>query len=152
MNSLEDPQIIEALYAASAAGVEMDLIVRGICRLRPGLPGQSETVRVISIVGRFLEHARIFYFANSGKPEYFFGSADWMSRNLDYRVEAITPVEEPRLQDELRTILDLQLGDNVKAWELGADGTYLQRHPLPGDAARNSQEMLMQRALERVGR
>jgi len=152
MNSLEDPQIIEALYAASAAGVEMDLIVRGICRLRPGVPGQSETVRVISIIGRFLEHARIFYFANGGKPEYFFGSADWMSRNLDYRVEAITPVEEPRLQDELRTILDLQLGDNVKAWDMRADGTFLQRRPAPGEAPRNSQELLMQRALERVGR
>ena len=95
MNALEDRQIIEALYDASAAGVEIDLIVRGICRLRPGLPGQSETIRVISIVGRLLEHARIFYFANAGEPEYFFGSADWMSRNLDARVEAAVPVEEP---------------------------------------------------------
>jgi polyphosphate kinase len=152
MNSLEDPEIIEALYAASAAGVEMDLVVRGICRLRPGLPGQSETVRVISIVGRFLEHARIFYFGNGGAPEYFFGSADWMSRNLDYRVEAITPVEEPRLQEELKAILDLQLGDNVKAWDMRADGTYVKRRPAPGEAPRNSQELLMQRALERVGR
>ena len=92
MNSLEDREIVEALYAASAAGVEIDLIVRGICRLRPGLPGRSETVRVRSIVGRFLEHARIFCFGNAGAPEYFFGSADWMSRNLDWRVEAITPV------------------------------------------------------------
>ena len=152
MNSLEDRQIIEALYEASAAGVEMDLIVRGICRLRPGLPGQSETVRVISIVGRFLEHARIFYFANAGKPEYFFGSADWMSRNLDYRVEAITPVEEPRLQEELKVILDLQMGDNVKAWDMQADGTYVKRRPAPGEAPRHSQEILMQRALERAGR
>jgi polyphosphate kinase len=155
MNSLEDREIIEALYEASAAGVEMDLIVRGICRLRPGLPGQSETVRVLSIVGRFLEHARIFYFANAGnagKPEYFFGSADWMSRNLDYRVEAITPVEEPRLQDELKAILDVQLADNVKAWDMQADGTYLKRCPAPGEAPQNSQEILMQRALERAGR
>ena len=107
MNALEDRQIIEALYAASAEGVEIDLIVRGICRLRPGLPGRSETIRVISIVGRFLEHARIFYFANAGKPEFFLGSADWMSRNLDFRVESIVPAEEPRLQEELKAILDL---------------------------------------------
>jgi polyphosphate kinase len=152
MNSLEDREIIEALYEASAAGVEMDLIVRGICRLRPGLPGQSETVRVISIVGRFLEHARIFYFGNAKKPEYFFGSADWMSRNLDYRVEAITPVEEPRLQDQLKAILDVQLADNVKAWDMHADGTYVKRSPAPGEVAQNSQEILMQRALERAGR
>ncbi|MBV8200204.1 MAG: polyphosphate kinase 1 [Acidobacteria bacterium] len=146
MNSLEDREIVEALYAASAAGVEMDLVVRGICRLRPGVPGQSETIRVISIIGRFLEHARIFYFANAGQPEYFIGSADWMSRNLDYRVEAIAPVEEPRLQEELKAILDLQLADNVKAWDLRADGTYVKRRPAPGEPTRSSQEILMQRA------
>jgi polyphosphate kinase len=149
MNSLEDREIVEALYAASTAGVEMDLIVRGICRLRPGLPGRSETIRVVSIVGRFLEHSRIFYFANGGRPEIFIGSADWMSRNLDYRVEAITPVEDPRLQEELKAILDLQLADNVKAWDLRADGTYQHRQPAPGEAARSSQDLLMQRALER---
>jgi polyphosphate kinase len=152
MNSLEDPQIVEALYAASAAGVEVDLVVRGICRLRPGLPGVSETIRVVSIVGRFLEHARIFYFANAGRPEFFFGSADWMSRNLDYRVEAIAPVEDARLQEELKAILDLQLADNVKAWDLRADGTYVQRTPAAGEEPRPSQELLMQRALERAGR
>ena len=152
MNALEDRQIVEALYAASAAGVEIDLIVRGICRLRPGLPGQSETIRVISIVGRYLEHARIFYFANAGKPEHFIGSADWMSRNLDFRVEAIVPVEEPRLQDELKAILDLQLADNVKAWDMRADGTYAQRVPAPGEEARSSQDQLMRRTLERAGR
>jgi polyphosphate kinase len=149
MNSLEDREIVEALYEASAAGVEIDLVVRGICRLRPGLAGRSETIRVISIVGRFLEHARIFYFANAGRPEFFIGSADWMSRNLDYRVEAITPVEDPRLQEELKAILDLQLADNVKAWDLRADGTYHQRRPAPGEPARSSQEILMQRALDR---
>jgi polyphosphate kinase len=152
MNSLEDREIVEALYAASAAGVEMDLIVRGICRLRPGLPGQSETIRVVSIVGRFLEHARIFYFANAGKPEYFLGSADWMSRNLDYRVEAITPVEDLRVQEELKAILDIQLADNVKAWDLRADGSYVQRKPNPDEPARSSQDILMQRATDRVGR
>ena len=152
MNSLEDRQICDALYEASAAGVEIDLIVRGICRLRPGVPGYSETIRVISIVGRFLEHARIFYFANAGQPEYFFGSADWMSRNLDFRVEAIVPVEDPRLQEELKAILDSQLADNVKAWEMRSDGTYVQRAPGDSEEARNSQDLLMQRALERAGR
>jgi polyphosphate kinase len=152
MNALEDKQICQALYDASAAGVEMDLIVRGICRLLPGLRGQSETIRVTSIVGRFLEHARIFYFANGGRPEYFLGSADWMSRNLDSRVEAIVPVEEPRLQEELKAILDLQLADNVKAWDMRPDGSYVQRRPAPGEEPRSSQELLMQRSLERAGR
>jgi polyphosphate kinase len=152
MNSLEDRQIVEALYEASAAGVEMDLIVRGICRLRPGLPGRSETIRVVSIVGRFLEHSRIFYFANGGEPEFFLGSADWMSRNLDFRVEAIVPVEDPRLREELKEILDIHLGDNVKSWDMRSDGTYVQRRPENGDEPRSSQEILMQRALERAGR
>jgi polyphosphate kinase len=152
MNALDDKQMIEALYEASAAGVEIDLIVRGICRLRPGLPGRSETIRVISIVGRLLEHARIFYFANGGKPEYYIGSADWMSRNLDARVEAAVPIEDPRVQEELKSILDLQLADNCKAWDMQSDGSYLQRRPAPGDEPRCSQELLMQRALERAGR
>ncbi len=152
MNALDDRQIIEALYEASTAGVEIDLIVRGICRLRPGLPGRSETIRVLSIVGRYLEHARIFCFGNAGKPEYFIGSADWMSRNLDARVEAIAPVEDPRLQEELKATLDLQLGDNVKAWEMQFGGSYVQRNPVPGEEARSSQDLLMQRALERSGR
>jgi len=152
VNALEDKQICGALYDASAAGVQMDLIVRGVCRLRPGLPGYSETIRVISIVGRFLEHARIFRFGNGGRPEHFLGSADWMSRNLDFRVEAIAPVEEPRLQEELDTILDLQLHDNVKAWEMRPDGSYTQRRPAKGEEPCSSQDLLMQRAAERVGR
>ncbi|HVF58255.1 MAG TPA: polyphosphate kinase 1 [Thermoanaerobaculia bacterium] len=152
MNGLDDPQLVEALYEASAAGVEIDLVVRGICRLRPGLAGKSETIRVCSIVGRFLEHARIFAFANGGRPEYYIGSADWMTRNLDHRVETVAPVEEPRLQEELRTVLELQLADNVKAWELRPDGSYERRRPADGEEPRNSQELLMQRALERAGR
>jgi polyphosphate kinase len=152
MNALDDRQIIEALYEASAAGVEIDLIVRGICRLRPALPGRSETIRVISVVGRFLEHARIFSFANGGAPEYYIGSADWMARNLDARVEAAAPIEHPRLREELQTILDLQLADNVKAWDMQADGSYVQRRPAPGEEPRSSQDLLMQRALERLGR
>jgi polyphosphate kinase len=149
MNALDDRQIIDALYEASAAGVEIDLIVRGICRLRPGLPGRSATIRVISIVGRFLEHARIFCFANGGAPEYYIGSADWMTRNLDSRVEAAVPIEEPRLQEEVQAILDLQLADNVKAWDMQADGSYVQRRPGPGEEPRSSQDLLMQRALDR---
>jgi polyphosphate kinase len=152
MNALEDKAIAEALYAASAAGVQIDLVVRGICRLRPGLPGRSETIRVTSIVGRFLEHARIFTFANGGRPEYFLGSADWMARNLDYRVEAIVPVEDLRIQEELKAILDLHLADNVKAWDMRPDGSYVQRRPAAGEEPRSSQELLMQRALERAGR
>ena len=134
------------------AGVEIDLIVRGICRLRPGLPGRSETVRVISIVGRFLEHARIFRFGNGGRPEHYFGSADWMSRNLNYRVEAVAPIREPALQAELDAMLELQLADNVKAWELRPDGSYVQRRPADGEAARSSQELLMERALAGAAR
>ncbi|HVG10158.1 MAG TPA: polyphosphate kinase 1 [Thermoanaerobaculia bacterium] len=152
VNALEDKQMCRALYDASAAGVRMDLIVRGVCRLRPGLPGHSETIRVVSIVGRFLEHARIFRFANGGRPEHFMGSADWMSRNLDFRVEAIVPVEEPRIQEELDAILDLELGDNVKAWEMRPDGSYVQRRPGKGEEPRSSQDLLMQRAAERAGR
>lgn len=152
MNGLEDPEIVEALYQASAAGVEIDLIIRGICRLRPGLPGRSETVRVISIVGRFLEHARIFRFGNGGAPEHYFGSADWMSRNLNYRVEAVVPIREPALQAELDAVLDLQLADNVKAWELRPDGSYLQRRPAVGEPERSSQELLMERSVTRVTR
>ena len=152
MNGLEDPDVVAALYEAAEAGVEIDLIVRGICRLRPGLPDRSETVRVISIVGRFLEHARIFRFGNGGRPEHYFGSADWMSRNLNYRVEAVAPIREPALQAELDAILELQLADNVKAWELRPDGSYVQRRPADGEPARSSQELLMERALAGAAR
>ncbi len=152
INSLEDPTIARALYAASGAGVEVRLLVRGICRLRPGLPERSETVSVTSVVGRFLEHARIFHFANGGEPEYYIGSADWMSRNLDYRVEAIVPVDDPVLQEELRTILELQLADNCKAWDLAADGNWTRRQPAAGEVPRSSQAQLMELALRRAGR
>ncbi|HEY9423120.1 MAG TPA: polyphosphate kinase 1, partial [Thermoanaerobaculia bacterium] len=152
MNALDDRQMIEALYAASAEGVKIDLIVRGICRLRPGLPGRSETIRVISIVGRFLEHARIFHFANGGDPEYYIGSGDWMTRNLDARVEAAVPILDPKAREEVRAMLDLQLADNVKAWDMQPDGSYVQRRPARGEEPRSSQDLLMQRSLERAGR
>jgi polyphosphate kinase len=155
LNALEDPTLVEELYAASQAGVEIDLIVRGICRLRPGIEGLSENVRVRSVVGRFLEHSRIFYFGNGatassevvdgGDPEFFVGSADWMVRNLDRRVEAVVPVEDETLQDELRVVLRTMLADNRKAWEMDEEGTYVQCRP-QGTEEIDTHEVLMDHA------
>ena len=142
MNALVDPGIIAALYRASQAGVKIDLIVRGICCLVPGLPGTSEHITVISIIGRFLEHSRIAYFANAGNPEYYIGSADWMPRNFDRRVEVMTPIEDPGLHKGLEAVLATCLQDNRQAWELGADGQYRRRQP-EGGAARGTQQILM---------
>jgi polyphosphate kinase len=127
LNSLVDPILIEELYAASQAGVEIDLIVRGICCLRPGVPGLSEHIRVISIIDRYLEHARIFYFHNAGESEYWLASADWMPRNLDRRVEVAFPVLDLKLQAQLRDILDIQLADTLKARVLLPDGSSQRR-------------------------
>ncbi|EDX78453.1 polyphosphate kinase [Coleofasciculus chthonoplastes PCC 7420] len=129
MNSLVDPKIIATLYEASQAGVQIDLIVRGICCLRPGVVGVSDNIRVISIVGRFLEHSRIYYFYNQGDEEVYIGSADWMRRNLDRRVEAITPIEDPEIIKDLQEILAIMMADNRQAWELQPDGRYVQRQP-----------------------
>jgi polyphosphate kinase len=129
MNALEDVDVARALYRASQAGVRVDLIVRDTCRLRPGLAGLSENVRVVSIVGRFLEHGRIYYFRNGGEEEYFIGSADCMKRNLESRVEVVTPVEDPNLRADLRAVLDAQLAPNSDAWEMQPDGTYLRSAP-----------------------
>ena len=129
MNALEDPTLVAALYDASRAGVAIDLVVRGHCRLRPGLPGVSETIRVRSIVGRFLEHDRIFWFGNAGDPEALIGSADWQRRNLDDRVEADVPVLDAALRDRLRAILWSCLRDDVRAWRLGPDGRYTRATP-----------------------
>ena len=126
MNSLCDRDIIAALYAASQAGVKIELIVRGICCLKTGIPGISENISVHSIVGDFLEHARIFYFYSNGQEEIYMGSADWMPRNLDKRVEIIFPVEDERLKEEIKHILDIQLSDNTKAHLLQPDGTYVK--------------------------
>jgi polyphosphate kinase len=131
MNSLVDPELIAWLYKASQVGVKVDLIVRGICCLRPGVEGVSDNIRVMSVIGRFLEHSRIFYFSNGGKEEMFIGSADWMPRNLDARVEVIAPIEEPKLIPELKEILDITLADNRQAWDMQPDGTYIQRQPQP---------------------
>ena len=127
MNALVDPDVIAALYRASQAGVEIDLIVRGICCLLPGLGGVSERIRVVSIIGRFLEHSRIAYFANGGNPEYYIGSADWMPRNFDRRVEAMAPIDDVAWHGRLQRVLETCLADNRQAWELGADGTYRRR-------------------------
>ncbi|MDO4325602.1 MAG: RNA degradosome polyphosphate kinase [bacterium] len=124
MNSLCDKEIIDALYEASAAGVKIELIVRGICCLRAGVPGLSENIQVRSIVGNFLEHARIFWFANAGSEEIYMGSADWMPRNLDKRVEILFPVEDPKLKEEVKHILAVQLADTMKAHILKPDGSY----------------------------
>ena len=148
MNSLEDPEVVRELYEASRAGVDVDLVVRGICRLRPGLERASETIDVHSVVGRFLEHSRIYHFHNGGDPEYYLGSADWMTRNLDRRVEAVAPVEDPALQAELRTILDVMLADNRKRWVMRPDGRYEQVRPDDWDPNRNTHRRFMERAKE----
>jgi polyphosphate kinase len=143
VNGLEDPTIVEELYRASMAGVEIDLIVRDICRLRPGLEDVSETISVVSLVGRFLEHSRIFYFENGGDPEYYLGSADWMTRNLDNRVEAVVPVEDTAVRRQLKFVLELNLADNRRVWEMESDGTYRQRRPADGQDPIDTQAVLM---------
>jgi len=149
-NALEDRDVTEALYRASQAGVHVDLIVRDTCRLRPGIPGLSDNVRVISIVGRFLEHSRIYYFRNNGKEEYFIGSADIMKRNLEDRVEVMVPVEPPVLQAELREILDIQLKDRRNVWEMRPDGSYEQLQPEGKGDRTGCQEKLIKRAEKRL--
>ena len=123
VNSLIDPTVIEELYCASQAGVQVDLIVRGMCSLRPGLPGVSERIRVISIIDRYLEHARVLYFHNGGEPTYWLASADWMQRNFDRRVEIAFPVLDAQHQATLKQILEIQLGDTSKGWQMQPDGT-----------------------------
>jgi polyphosphate kinase len=152
MNALLEPSVIEALYAASKAGVEVDLIIRGLCILRPGVKGLSERIRVRSIVGRFLEHSRIFHFENGGEPEIFLGSADWMPRNLFERCEVVFPVRDPaakaRIHDE---ILAAYLADTVKARLQQPDGTYLRASKILKDVpAFASQSFLMQLAEGKV--
>jgi polyphosphate kinase len=167
MNGLDDLPLIQKLYQASQAGVQIDLIVRGHSRLRPGLPGYSDNIRLRSIIGRFLEHDRIFYFGNGSRafeiqrgqakkepdadnhPDIFIGSADWKRRNLSSRIEAITPVLAPELQTRIMDILALALADNRLAWQLHADGHYEQQYPANGDASIALHDVLMQQALEK---
>jgi polyphosphate kinase len=144
-NSLTDGQIIKALYEAAKAGVKIDLIVRGVCCLRPGVPGVSENVRVISVIGRFLEHSRIYYFHNGGKYEIYMGSADLMRRNLDRRVEILFPVEDPEIKRKVRDdVIDTYLNDTVDAHELQSDGTYRWITPKDGAVPLSSQQRFMQ--------
>ncbi|MBD2516333.1 polyphosphate kinase 1 [Nostoc sp. FACHB-973] len=151
MNSLVDPEIIATLYEASRAGVQIDLIIRGVCCLRPGLKDISENIHIISIIGRFLEHSRIFYFHNNTQEEIYIGSADWMRRNLDRRVEVITPIKDPDIAKDLQEILGIMLADNRQAWELQANGTYIQRRPYDDSPEANSQKTLINMALRSTG-
>ena len=145
MNQLQDAEIIRELYDAGGAGVPVRLNVRGLCCLRPGVEGLSETVRVFGVVGRFLEHSRIFRFLNGGRPEHFIGSADWMTRNLNERVETVIPVEDPALKRELDDILSAYEQDNCSVWDCGSDGEYALRTPAPGEPRREVQEEFIRR-------
>jgi polyphosphate kinase len=128
VNGLSDSEVVSALYRASQAGVRIELAVRGLCTLRPGVPGLSHNIRVVSTLGRFLEHARIYRFGNAGNPEYFIGSADLRPRNLRRRVELLAPVSTPVCRERLDRLLELEL-DDASAWQLGADGAYTRREP-----------------------
>ena len=150
MNALEDVDITRALYRAAQAGVKVDLIVRDTCRLRPGLTGLTETTQVIGVVGRFLEHTRIYYFQNNGDEEYFIGSADLMKRNLESRVEVVTPVEDTKLRQELRLIIDVQLSSRKHVWEMQSDGSYIKRKDLPGKKSLSPQETFIELAQKRM--
>jgi polyphosphate kinase len=151
LNSLVDQETIEKLYEASCADVAIDLIVRGICCLRPKIPGLSENIRVVSIVGRFLEHSRIYYFANDGQPEIFLSSADWMPRNFLRRVEVAFPIENPELRDNvINEVLPRFLNDRVKARELQPDGSYRRLKPEGTEARAQAQWHFRERSRERA--
>jgi polyphosphate kinase len=144
MNALVDERIIELLYRASQAGVKVDLIVRGICCLRPGIPGVSENIQVVSVVGRFLEHSRIYYFRNGGKDEIFCGSADLMPRNLNRRVEVLFPIEDERLARFVRdAVLKTYLFDTNKSRIMQSDGRYLRLHPKTGEQGLSCQQWFL---------
>jgi polyphosphate kinase len=142
MNALVDPQAIEALYRASCAGVKVDLIVRGICALRPGIPGVSENISVRSIVGRFLEHSRVFYFENGGDPELYCASADWMERNFFRRVEVAFPIKRQVHRERILRDLSIYLADNTHAWQLGSDGVYTRLQPGSAPAVSSQLKLL----------
>ncbi|MBJ6979622.1 polyphosphate kinase 1 [Luteimonas sp. MC1895] len=144
MNALNEPQVVRALYAASQAGVQIDLVVRGACTLRPGVPGVSDNIRVRSIVGRFLEHTRIYWFGNDGTPETWCASADWLERNLLRRVETCFPILDPAIAARVRSeALETYLADNTNAWEVQADGRYVQLSPAEGAAPHSAQSALL---------
>jgi polyphosphate kinase len=149
MNAIDDVELIQALYEASRAGVSIDLIVRGHTRLRPGLPGISENIRLRSIIGRFLEHDRAFMFGNDGQARVFIGSADWRWRNLEGRVEAVVEVMQPDIIERIRGILQAAIDDNTLAWELGESGQYNRCQPADGEPARSFQTAMMADARSR---
>jgi polyphosphate kinase len=157
MNQLEDRPVCEALVEASRAGVPIDLIVRGFCVLAPGVPGATDNVRIISVIGRFLEHSRIFHFRNGAADplggEFFIGSADWMTRNLAARVEAVTPIEAPAHRARLWEILQVMLHDHRQAWDMRPDGTYAQRRPdsASGPEAAGTHQVLQDVTRQRDG-
>jgi polyphosphate kinase len=148
MNALQDQEIIDALYEASEAGVKIELFVRGFCCLRPGVEGMSSNISVRGNLGEFLEHSRIYYFLNGGAEEFYIGSADWMNRNLDWRVEAITPVESPPLRERLREILDVMRASTAHSWQLGSDGKWRPRCKNDDEKCEDAQVVLMRRALK----
>ena len=153
INGLLEPAIVQALYRASQAGVKIDIVCRGICALRPGIPGLSDTVHVVSIVDRFLEHSRVYYFANGGDPLVLIGSADWMDRNLSRRVEVVFPVEPPELKQRLiNEVLAVTLADNTKARELLADGSYRRLPVEPGQPLLRSQDRFLELAAQSARR
>ncbi|WP_374045085.1 polyphosphate kinase 1 [Geobacter sp. AOG2] len=150
MNALEDGDIVKALYRASQAGVKIDLVVRDTCRLRPGIPGLSENIRVMSVVGRFLEHSRLYYFKNGGADEYFIASADAMKRNLEARVEILCPVESPELTKDLRAIFDIHISDQCSVWDMQSDGSYIQRKPASDSPPHGSHHLMIEWAARRL--
>ena len=145
MNSLYDEELVNELYAASKAGVQIDLIVRGVCQLRPGVPGMSDNIRVRSIIGRFLEHHRVFYFENNGNPELFCSSADWMLRNMFHRVETCFPIKHKKIRDRIFEEMELYLRDNTHAWLLQSDGNYIPTQPQKGEEPIDAQATLLER-------
>lgn len=151
MNALYDEELVNELYAASQAGVQIDLIVRGVCQLRPGVQGLSENIRVRSIIGRFLEHHRVFYFENNGNPELFCSSADWMLRNMFHRVETCFPIKHKKIRDRILEDLLLYLADNTHAWLLQDDGSYTPTQPKEGEDAIDAQAILLERWSAHIG-
>jgi polyphosphate kinase len=152
VNNLNDEEIINELYRASQEGAKVDIVARSICTLRPGMPGLSETIRVRSILGRFLEHSRLFIFDAGGHSTYFLGSADLMPRNLDHRIELVAPVEDTRAQQDMVRAFDVLLADNATAWELGTEGNWMKLRPRKGDRGRAAQQVFMRSARARARR
>jgi polyphosphate kinase len=152
VNALTDQAVIEELYEASQAGAQIDIVARGVCSLRPGVAGMSENIRVRSILGRFLEHSRVFILESGKKATYLLGSADLMPRNLDHRLELVAPIEDPRAQQRLAAVFDALLADNAQAWELGSDGTWERQRPKKDERPRPAHTALMRSTRARFRR